>query len=61
MFLNSQREKSTFVVNYRLDELDVQLKISEEAELLEINWENPISLNLADEIRIDSGEIRFFS
>jgi len=58
--LNSQREKSTFVVNYRLDELDVQLKISEEAELLEINWENPISLNLADEIRIDSGEIRFF-
>ncbi len=58
--LDSDREKSTFFISYKLKDLQLNIKISEEAELLELSWENSISLNLADKVKFESGEIRFF-
>jgi hypothetical protein len=61
--LSSSREKLTFAVSYRIEELKIEFMISEAAELLEIKWTGPLDLNLSftDNIRTESGKIRFYA
>ncbi len=58
--LSSSREKLTFAIKYAIDGPDVELMISEDAELLEINWTKDLKLNIADSLHFESGRIRFF-
>lgn len=58
--LSSSREKLTFAITYGIEELNIELMISENAELLEINWTKDFNLNIADSIQFEPGRIRFY-
>lgn len=58
--LSSSREKLTFAITYGIEELGIELMISENAELLEINWAKDIKLNISDSIQFGPGKIRFY-
>lgn len=57
--ISSSREKLTYAITYGIDALNIELMISENAELLEINWNKDLNLNIADSIQFEPGRIRF--
>ncbi|WP_268032941.1 hypothetical protein [Algoriphagus sp. PAP.12] len=58
--LNSFRDGAIFLVKFQLGDLGLELVISEDVELHEINWNKPLELNLGDNINVKPGKIRFY-